>query len=302
MRALTAAVSVDGRDGRPASASILAHLARRPFTGLADADRYDLAWRQIAAAWRVAEASGAPLADCLHSFVLALRAADEASRDVQVALSGPRATARVVLALPPVGLLLSLGMGFDTGAVLVGTPIGWACLAVGAGLVAVAGRWNARLVRAALPSSRVPGLRLELLALALSGGASWASGLAAVDEAVSSGRDEAPRGPVGVAVDAARGEASGGAESADDVADRDERRRCETVLLLSRRAGAPAGLLLRSDAREMRLEARSAAQAAAARLGVTLMLPLGVCVLPAFLVVGVVPLVVSLVSSTTGAW
>ena len=74
------------------------------------------------------------------------------------------------------------------------------------------------------------------------------------------------------------------------------------MLLLSRRAGAPAGLLLRSDAREMRLEARSAAQAAAARLGVTLMLPLGVCVLPAFLVVGVVPLVVSLVSSTTGAW
>jgi tight adherence protein B len=32
------------------------------------------------------------------------------------------------------------------------------------------------------------------------------------------------------------------------------------------------------------------------------MLPLGLCVLPAFLVVAVVPLVVSLVSSTTATW
>ena len=291
VRRLAEAVALDGGDGVAVSDSLVSWLDTRPFDGAVDADGHERTWRQVACAWRVAETSGAPMADCLHSVVSALRAADEARRDVQVALSGPRATASVVLALPPVGLLFSMGLGFDAGAVLVGTPIGWACLVGAAGLVTLARRWNARLVRAALPSARVPGLRPELLAVALSGGASWASGLAAVDEAIASCRVEAV--PPGT---------RGGAGRVDEGADRLERRRCEAVLDLSRRAGAPAGLLLRSEARELRLEARTAAQTAAGRLGVTLMLPLGVCILPAFLIVGVVPLVVSLVSSTTGSW
>lgn len=284
-------VALDGGDGVAVSDSLVSWLDTRPFEGAVDADGHERTWRQVACAWRVAETSGAPMADCLHSVVSALRSADEARRDVQVALSGPRATATVVLALPPVGLLFSLGLGFDTGTVLVGTPIGWACLVGAAGLVTVARRWNARLVRAALPSSRVPGLRPELLAVALSGGASWSSGLAVVDEAIAS-----------CGVGAASPGTRGGAGPVDESADRVEFHRCEAVLDLSRRAGAPAGLLLRSEARELRLEARTAAQAAAGRLGVTLMLPLGVCILPAFLIVGVVPLVVSLVSSTAGSW
>jgi tight adherence protein B len=291
VRRLAEAVALDGGDGVAVSTSLVSWLDTRPFEGAVDSDGHDRTWRQVACAWRVAETSGAPMADCLHSLVSALRAADEARRDVQVALSGPRATANVVLALPPVGLLFSAGLGFDTGAVLVGTPIGWACVVVAGCLVVVARRWNARLVRGAHPSSRVPGLRPELLAVALSGGSSWSSGLAAVDEAVA-----------WCGVEAVASEPRGGAGSADETADRIERRRCEAVLDLSRRAGAPAGLLLRSEARELRLEARTAAPAAAGRLGVTLMLPLGVCILPAFLVVGVVPLVVSLVSSTAGSW
>lgn len=290
-RVLAEAVARDGAQGLLLSSSLVARLESRPFGRSAAADEHERTWRQVACAWRVAEVSGAPMADCLHSFVLALRSADEARRDVRVALSGPRATAHVVLALPPVGLLFSLGLGFDTGAVLFGTPVGWGCLAVATGLVVAARRWNGRLLRAARPTPRVPGLRPELLAVALSGGASWSSGLAAVDEAIAA-----------CDVEAAAVDARGGAGAVDRSADADERRRCETVLDLSRRAGAPAGLLLRSDARELRLEARTAAQTAAGRLGVTLMLPLGVCILPAFLVVGVVPLVVSLVSSTTGSW
>lgn len=291
IRRLAEAVALDGGDGVAVSTSLVSWLDTRPFEGAQDPDGHDRTWRQVACAWRVAETSGAPMADCLHSLVSALRAADEARRDVQVALSGPRATANVVLALPPVGLLFSLGLGFDTGAVLVGTPIGWACVGVAGGLVLVARRWNARLVRGALPSSRVPGLRPELLAVALSGGASWSAGLATVDEAI-----------VSCGIEAAVTEPPGGAGPVGESADRVERRRSEAVLDLSRRAGAPAGLLLRSEARELRLEARTAAQAAAGRLGVTLMLPLGVCILPAFLVIGVVPLVVSLVSSTAGSW
>jgi tight adherence protein B len=53
---------------------------------------------------------------------------------------------------------------------------------------------------------------------------------------------------------------------------------------------------------EARSEARTTARAAAASLGSRLMLPLGLGVLPAFVLVGVVPLVVSVVSSTVVTW
>ncbi|MEQ1735248.1 MAG: type II secretion system F family protein, partial [Rhodoglobus sp.] len=77
---------------------------------------------------------------------------------------------------------------------------------------------------------------------------------------------------------------------------------CEGVLELSRRAGVPAGELLRSEADEVRRAARFEAQEKAARLGVRLMLPLGLCILPAFMALGVVPLLITVVSSTVGSF
>jgi tight adherence protein B len=272
VRAVASHVGRCAARGSSIAESLQGALSHRPFGSLRDGARHAAEWRQVACAWHVAERSGAPLADCLGSFVAALRQADAARRDVEVALSGPRSTGRIVLALPPVGMLFSLGLGFDTASVLVGSPVGWGCLALGSALVLLARGWNARLVRAAVPSASVPGLRLELLAVAVSGGGSWQGGLDLVDEAC---RRHLPDDPVH-----------------DDDG--------HAVLDLSRRAGAPAGSLLRAAAAERRLDATTTARSAAARLGSTLMLPLGVCVLPAFLVVGVVPLVVSLVSSTAG--
>jgi tight adherence protein B len=46
------------------------------------------------------------------------------------------------------------------------------------------------------------------------------------------------------------------------------------------------------------MAARTAARRTAERLGVRLMLPLGACVLPAFLLIGVVPILLGIVSST----
>ncbi|WP_307802961.1 type II secretion system F family protein [Frigoribacterium sp. PvP032] len=270
VRAVACHVGRCADEGVPVSASLRQALEHRPFGAVPDGGRHAAEWAQVACAWHVAERSGAPLAECLGSFVAALRQADAARREVEVALSGPRSTGRIVLALPPVGLLFSLGLGFDTAAVLFGSPAGWCCLAAGSALVLAARAWNGRLVRSAVPSASVPGLRLELLAVAVSGGGSWQGALDLVDEACHDRLGE---------------------DGADDGGG-------ESVLDLSRRAGAPAGALLRAAAAERRLDATTAARSAAARLGSTLMLPLGVCVLPAFLVVGVVPLVIALVSST----
>ncbi|OYX57207.1 MAG: hypothetical protein B7Y93_02920, partial [Micrococcales bacterium 32-70-13] len=66
--------------------------------------------------------------------------------------------------------------------------------------------------------------------------------------------------------------------------------------------GAPLGELARADAAEARAAARAAARETAERLAVRLMLPLGACILPAFLLLGVVPMLLGLLSSTAGAW
>ncbi|WP_167585334.1 type II secretion system F family protein [Kineococcus rubinsiae] len=69
------------------------------------------------------------------------------------------------------------------------------------------------------------------------------------------------------------------------------------ALLLSALAGAPAADLLLSAAGQARRERRRAAQEAAARLGSLLVLPLGLCTLPSFLLLGVVPVVLTLAGS-----
>nr|WP_276611123.1 type II secretion system F family protein [Kineococcus siccus] len=69
------------------------------------------------------------------------------------------------------------------------------------------------------------------------------------------------------------------------------------ALLLSALTGAPAADLLLSAAAQARRERRRAAEEAAARLGSLLVLPLGLCTLPSFLLLGVVPVVLTLARS-----
>jgi tight adherence protein B len=72
---------------------------------------------------------------------------------------------------------------------------------------------------------------------------------------------------------------------------------CHRALTLAWNGGVAAAPLLRALAGRWRRQAKRQAGAAGARLGVRLMLPLGLCYLPAFVAVGLVPVVVSLASS-----
>ncbi|GAA4372944.1 hypothetical protein GCM10023166_23270 [Paeniglutamicibacter cryotolerans] len=58
--------------------------------------------------------------------------------------------------------------------------------------------------------------------------------------------------------------------------------------------GAPAAAMLRAGAAAANREMSRAAEERAAAFGVRLVLPLGLCALPAFICLGVVPLVISL--------
>jgi tight adherence protein B len=226
------------------------------------------AWRGLAAAWRVATDAGAPLAPSLRRFAGSLRALADAQREVATALAGPLATARMVMALPVVGVLFGLALGFDTIGTLVTTVPGIVCLVVGGALMLAARAWNRRLVARARPDDLTPGLRLELVAIAVSGGGSIDGALASVEAALAE---------------------CGLANLSGDV---------DGILDLSRRAGVPAGELLRSEAEDARRTARADAATKAELLAVRLMLPLGLCILPAFMLVGVAPLLIAVISST----
>lgn len=228
------------------------------------------AWLGLAAAWDVATQAGAPLAACLRQLAASFRALGQVHRDLSVALAGPAATAKMVMALPLVGILFGSVLGFNTLQTLFLTAPGLICLAAGSLLMLAGARWNGRLVRSARAGDPAPGLVLDLTAIGMNGGGS-------VERARTLVRATTERYGLG------------GAESEGTVTQ---------VLALSARAGVPAAELLRSEADQLRRDARSAGERRAATLAVTLMVPLGVCVLPAFMLVGVVPLLLTVLSST----
>ena len=239
----------------------LAALGERP-----SAERDSL--RALAAVWRVATEAGAPLAPTLARLAEVLRDLAHGERELETALAGPRATSRIVLALPPLGLLLGGVLGIDGFGALVGSGLGWGCLVVGMSLLGLAVRWNRRLWRAASERRPAPGLALDLLEVALGGGAAPARARQWVLDALAEARLPA--------------------EAAE----------LDRQLAFASRAGIPVGALARSAAVAERRRARAADGRRAAEFATRLVLPLGLCILPAFVLLGVVPIGIAIVSST----
>ncbi|MDN3497315.1 type II secretion system F family protein, partial [Planococcus sp. APC 4015] len=256
--------------GLPVAAAIVAAAAappaasrfRRRSTPSADADEA-CAWRDVSAAWSVATTVGAPLAESLRGIAASLRDAQEAGDDIRVALAEPAGTARLMGWLPLVAVGLGIALGFDTLGMLVRQPIGIACLAAGLALIAASRRWTTSLVRAARAEAGVPGIDADLLAIALSGG---------------------------VSIDRAR-------HIVADARGRETDAATHGILALSRSAGVPAVELLRASATLARHRARIDGRVRAAQLSSRLLLPLGVCTLPAFLLLGVAPMLLSVLSA-----
>jgi len=227
-------------------------------------------WRSVAAAWSIAARAGSPLAATLATLAGTLRVLAQQEREGRIALAGPNATARLVAVLPLVALGFGAALGVDALGLLFGTGWGRACLAIGIGLMVLARLWSRRMVARAARGPVSPGLRLDLLGIALAGGG---------------------------ALDAARGWVEEACER-HAVDDPGAAERATTVLALAERAGVPATALLAAEAEELRRTAAAERQERLARLGVTLLIPLGVCILPAFLLLGVVPLVAGVVGGT----
>ena len=132
----------------PAPVAAAASLGESTPTNLATgpATIEDRRMAQLAsAAWRLAERTGAPIADLVERIEADARAIDRASAAAAAQAAGARATAWLLAALPVGGIGLGYSIGADPLAVLLHTPVGAAC-AAGAIALQIAGlAWADRI-------------------------------------------------------------------------------------------------------------------------------------------------------------
>lgn len=258
---------------------------------------------------RMSESAGAPLATSLER--AAEHAAEHAEERIdallgrQSALAAPRATGRILSWLPLLGLGLGVLMGSDPVGVLTGSILGALTGLLGLGLAFAGRRWTAVLVhRAEVESaassgaeqtSNVPpvdtALVLELLAAQLRAGLAPLAALGTLAEALNS------RPLHTVCQRLQMGSGWGSAWSGSAAGTFGELR---DALAPAYTGGAPSTALLLSLADAHRLSERRAAERAAGRLSVALVVPLGLCSLPAFICLGIVPILISLLPTLTG--
>ena len=261
---------------------------------------------------RMSESAGAPLATSME------RAAEHAEERIdallgrQSALAAPRATGRILSWLPLLGLGLGVLMGSDPVGVLTGSILGALTGLLGLGLAFVGRRWTAALVhraeveslrtanaeseteKSALPADAGPvdtALVLELLAAQLRAGLAPLAALGTLAEALNS------RPLHTVCQRLQMGNSWGNAWSGSAAGTFGELR---DALAPAYTGGVPSTALLLSLADAHRLRERRAAERAAGKLSVALVVPLGLCSLPAFICLGIMPILISLLPTLTG--
>ncbi|MFI6816758.1 type II secretion system F family protein [Nonomuraea sp. NPDC050328] len=102
-------------------------------------------FHRLAACWEVSVTVGSGLSALVERVARSLRTAQAHRQDVAAQLAGPRATARMLAALPALGLLMALALGMDPFGFLLGSLPGLACLLLGLALDACGLWWTHRM-------------------------------------------------------------------------------------------------------------------------------------------------------------
>lgn len=265
-----------GRGARPDAMTELQRIAELVDEGMSVPDALREGdgpeWRVLSAAWSIAVRSGAPLGAALERIAGALTALEQLRARRSVILAGPRATMFTVAALPVIALLLGSTLGFDPMPVLV-TPFGVALLVMGAALLAAGVLWARAMQNGVAGGDHVAGLECELVWVALKGG---------VDP-------RRARVMAVTAVDNAGAEWISFQSFCDDSA-------LGRTLRAARASGVPLATMLVEEAKAIRARAHTDLERDAEKLGVRILVPLATCVLPSFVLVGVVPVILAMLA------
>jgi len=221
-------------------------------------------WRMLGACWCVARTAGAPMGHALGSLATAIRDLDATRREITAALAGPRATMRLIVSLPFVAALGGLLSG-GPGLAVLSSPTGFVLVALGVVMIGGALWWLRLLEDGASPDDGFISLELDLFQIATSGGLLPERALALVNQTVLD--FNLPAAPEATLAD---------------------------LTALSRRAGVPVGALAGANAALRRERTRIEAHEKVQKLSVHVVLPLGLLVLPAFVLIAVAPMALGL--------
>lgn len=223
------------------------------------------------AVFAVAVSTGAPLSSTVSRLQCLVRDVAAAHEEILSALAAPLLTRRIVMLVPVASIALGGALGFNVVEALLSSALGVACLVGGAVLSALGWVWMRKLIARATDHHAAPGLWCELVAVAVS------SGL-----------------PIGRAVRVAeRAVASVGLSTPEQA-----RQQGGHLLTVASHAGVSVSSALHNLADDQRAKSFADQRRAARELGERILVPVGACYLPAFLLWGVVPLVGSVVSDT----
>ena len=248
----------------------------------------DPGWDLVDAVLAAGSRAGAAPAAVARRLAEGLEADVDAARACRSAAAGPGATARLLQWLPLGGLGLAWLLGASP-LQMLGSPFGAAVAVVGL-LFWLAGRsWTRLLMRSAArePATVTTALILDVLAALLGAGRSLPAALDDLARTLPGAR--------GLRVTSAlllwgRGWDEAWAGRADDPVWAEAAARLRPL----HRSGMAGARTLTETAAAVRQQIRREDERAAEELAVRLVMPLGLCLLPAFVCWGVVPVVMAL--------
>lgn len=196
---------------------------------------------------------GGPLVGTLQRFAQVLRKREELTEELQIAATGPKASARLVLNLPLLVLVGGAVSGIPVLRLFTSSWIADASVALGLLLYWLGSRWVTRLLKKGQPTCSDPGFELELLAISVGAGL-----------------------PIKLAAKELEVEES-------------------EIQFLGNET--PTNQLITERADELRFATYTADRKRIQKTAVAILWPLGVTVLPAFVLVAIVPLALAMVIS-----
>jgi tight adherence protein B len=213
----------------------------------------------VAEVLSVARETGAPRARMLRVVADSLESNGAVQREAELASVSARQSARVLSTLPALTLVAAELFGVRALGFLLGGPAGWVCLGLGAGCCVLGWRWLDRLRRRITTPEVSTGVLTDVVAEVLS-----VTGIRSEVEATL-------------------------VQMAADWNVRDEWEECQDVRSHSRDSGIPVVGLLRAAAEERRRVARFSVRENIEKLPGQMLVPVGVCLFPAFVVLTVIP-------------
>lgn len=239
----------------------------------------------ISAACKLTHQIGAPLAEILESVLDTIDEVDAADRARVVASAGPQMTARLLTVLPLVGVVASIALGVDVIGLWLSGGVATISAIIGVILWITGHEWSRRMIKKATEDSVAevdPVVMMDLLVASLRSGASIPHSLTALGKACSQPQFErcGTLLRVGAPFDALE------AEIEDPI-----HLNLVRALRPAWTFGASPTPLLALMGKRIRAARGTRAQEEAERLAVRLVIPLGLCLLPAFVAIGVVPII-----------